>query len=249
MTPEKQSEGASGQAPEDVLFGGSEPATSNPPEVAEVPAEPTAEPAPANEPPVDGDGDPSSALDDPAPSSALDDKGDGEGDAAPEGAPDAYDFKVPEGASTFGEPVVEAFAGVAKEIGLSQEQAQRVIDALAPAQLDAQRAVVTSTLDGWAKAARTDEEVGGANYKASLANARRAFDRFGTPELKQLLTGENTQLMNHPEVLRFMARVGKQISPDRSLVNGKAPTKPKLDLTKPIDDIDVAAEELFGSVN
>ena len=223
--------------PEDVLYSDSESATQDTPQQEEAAPE------------VSEDTSPSDALDDPSPSDSLN-KEQAEDDAA--AAPESYeDFKIPEGSeSQFSESVIAKFGSVAKEAGLSQEQAQKMIDALAPAQLESQQAVVSDAQKRWETESREDPEIGGSNYRSSLANARRAVDRFGTPELKTLLTGQSTRLANHPEMLRLLARVGQAISPDRSLVNGgDVKAKPDVNVVDPLATPDATAELLFGETD
>lgn len=49
----------------------------------------------------------------------------------PQGAPERYEFTAPEG-SELDAAVTDAFAGVAKELNLTQEAAQKVVDKMAP---------------------------------------------------------------------------------------------------------------------
>jgi len=238
MTPENQSEGQGVDTPENVLFADSESATQDTPQ-----QEAESEPQQAE---VSEDTSPAEALDDPSPSDALD-KEPAEGDAA---KPESYkDFEIPEGSETqFSESVIAKFGSAAQEAGLNQEQAQKLIDALAPAQSEAQRTHVDDAIKRWETESREDAEIGGENYRSSLSNARRAVDRFGTPELKQLLTGPSTKLANHPEMLRLLARVGQAIGPDRSLVGGKdTKAKPDVNVVDPLSTPDATAELLFGA--
>lgn len=256
--PENQSEGA---APEDLLFGDSSSANATEDQsAAATQTEPNppapAEPAPAatdaavDENTIDADATAAEALGEPEAAEALGEGGEAEGDKA-EREPTTYeDFDIPEGASTFGEPVVAAFSEVASELGLTQEQAQKVIDKIAPVQLEAQQSATTNTVKTWVDASRTDKEVGGANYRASLANAGRAMNRFASPEFRQLMTGKGTRLANHPEMLRFLSRVGAATSADRSLVKGPpAPATPKVNVNDPMSTQDATAELMFGTTD
>ena len=223
--------------PEDVLYSDSESATQDTPQQDAAPEE------------VSEDTSPADALDDPSPSESLDKDAVKDDEPA---APESYkDFEVPEGSeSQFGESVIAKFGGVAKEVGLSQEQAQKLIDTLAPAQSEAQQTHVSNAMKRWETESREDAEVGGENYRSSLASARRAVDRFGTPELKTLLTGQSTRLANHPEVLRLLTRVGQAISPDRSLVSGgDVKATPDVNVADPLATPDATADLLFGEVN
>ena len=138
--------------------------------------------------------------------------------AKPEGAPEAYEFKTPEGV-TFDESVIGSFSEVAKELNLPQDKAQLVLDKMAPVLAERQVAQFEAVKAQWAEASKTDKEFGGDKLSESLATAKKALDTFGTPELRTLL--DESGFGNNPEVIRFMARAGKAISEDR-FVGGRA---------------------------
>lgn len=134
---------------------------------------------------------------------------------------DYTDFKTPEGYKLDGE-AGQKFKSMAKEMGLTQEQAQKLVD------FDAGRAVKaqeeqTSKLHkasfDWLEAAKADKEIGGANLETSVAVAKKALDTFGSPELKQML--QLSGLGNHPEVIRAFNKIGKAISEDGFVQGGK----------------------------
>jgi hypothetical protein len=133
-----------------------------------------------------------------------------------------YEFKLPEGVDLKGEALDELKA-TAKELGLTQEQAQRVADLGAKqaqgfaAQLVEQQKTMTAE---WAEQTTTDKEIGGDKLPENLGVAKKALDTFGSPALKTLLN--QSGLGNHPEVVRFMVKAGKAISEDGRLVTGAA---------------------------
>jgi hypothetical protein len=133
-----------------------------------------------------------------------------------------YEFKLPEGVDLKGEALDELKA-TAKELGLTQEQAQRVADLGAKqaqgfaAQLVEQQKTMTAE---WAEQTTTDKEIGGDKLPENLGVAKKALDTFGTPALKTLLN--QSGLGNHPEVVRFFVKAGKAISEDGQLVTGAA---------------------------
>ena len=162
------------------------------------------------------------------------DKG-GEAGDKPAGAPEKYEFKAPEGTS-LNEAVVAEFSTVAKELGLSQDAAQKVIDKLAPTiakqNATAMSQAINSATTAWAEATRADKDIGGEKLDENLAVARKALDRFGTPELRKLLgkfdpkdNPSGTGLGNHPEIIKAFLKAGKAISEDKFVPGGTAPTK------------------------
>lgn len=192
----------------------------------------TGDPAPAPAPaaPVDPNttGDPSptpTAPPDPKPEGEPDPKpAEGEPEKAPEapaGAPEAYEaFAVPDG-MTLDAAALEAFAPVAKQLNLTQAQAQELVDVFA-ANVAAREAARVAEVTGWADAARADPEIGGAKFTEHLAAAQAALRQFQSPALVAMLN--ETGVGNHPEMIRLLAKVGRAIGEDK-LVTGNAPAR------------------------
>jgi len=137
-----------------------------------------------------------------------------EGEGSPT-APGTYaDFVMPEGVDVDSALLAEA-SPIFKELGLSQEQAQKLVDfqakqvqAGSQGQVDA----FNQMMNDWQDQSRNDKEFGGDKFEESVGVARSAIDKFGTPELKQLL--EEHGVGNHPEVIRFMVKVGRLTAED-----------------------------------
>lgn len=142
-------------------------------------------------------------------------QGDGEGDA-PQGAPEKYEFTAPEG-KEFDAEVIGQFSDIAKELNLSQEAAQKLVETMGPKIAERQMAQVEMVRNEWAQQAQADKEYGGEKLQENLAVAKKALDSFGTPELRALLN--ESGLGNNPEVIRFMFRAGKAISEDTYVGN------------------------------
>lgn len=173
------------------------------------------------------------AQDEAAPEGAADDKGtsDEGADEAPEGAPEAYeDFTAPEGV-TLDEAALTEFKDIAKDLNLSQADAQKVVD-LGPKLMQTWQAkqteAITATVAKWADDTRADKEIGGEKLNENLATAKKALDAFGTPALKTLLN--ESGLGNHPEIIRLLHKAGTAISED-GYVGGKRGTDGTKDAT------------------
>lgn len=136
-----------------------------------------------------------------------------------EAAPEKYEFKAPEGQS-FDEGVIGAFSEVAKELKLSQDSAQKVLDKMTPVFQARQQERFESIRATWAEETRADKEFGGEKLQENLAVAQKAMDAFATPEFKTLLN--ESGFGNHPEVIRVFYRAGKAISEDRFVTGGAA---------------------------
>lgn len=143
----------------------------------------------------------------------------------PQGAPEEYDeFSVPEGMELDKE-AIQQFTPLAKELNLSQEDAQKLIDF----DIKRRQEDVTASQErwdtlkaDWAKSAQSDEEFGGQAFEANVGLAKQALDQFGTPELKEAL--EVTGTGSHPEIVRFFYRVGKSLK-EADMLQGSAPAK------------------------
>lgn len=146
---------------------------------------------------------------------------------APAGAPETYaDFTMPEGFAMDKELLGE-FAPVLKDLNLTQEAAQKVVD-FAPKLVEK---TVQQTTAGvltqlgladhakWAGEAKVDKEFGGDKFAENLGIANKALTTFATPEAIALL--KQTGLANHPEIIRAFYRAGKQISEDVFVPGGK----------------------------
>lgn len=153
----------------------------------------------------------------------------GEGQQTEEQVPEQYaDFAFEEG-KALDTGLADDIKATAKELGLTQSQAQKLADLALKRTESAQSQqaeMLAQARDEWAGQAKADKEFGGDAIEANLATARKALDTFGTPELKALLN--ESGLGNHPEVIRFFYRSGKAISEDRVIRGGAAgqPTDP-----------------------
>ena len=151
------------------------------------------------------------------------DGGQAPGDQAkPQGAPEKYEFKLPEGIQLDANGTT-AFSEVAKELNLTQEAAQKVLDKMGPVIAGRHAEVLTQAKAQWVEGARGDKEFGGDKLTENLAVAKRALDTFGTPELRTLLN--ESGLGNHPEIIRAFFRAGKAISEDKFVPAGSGSPK------------------------
>lgn len=115
------------------------------------------------------------------------------------------DFVLPDGAQA-DENLKAEFLPVAKELGLNQAGAQKLVDF--KAKLD-QYAVQNwgNHVKELRDTAMRDPEIGGGNYQPALASGRQAITKFGTPEFRKMLN--HYGVGNHPEMIRFLAKVGQ----------------------------------------
>tara|TARA_Y100000361_G_scaffold39926_1_gene34202 strand:- start:192 stop:818 length:627 start_codon:yes stop_codon:yes gene_type:complete len=139
----------------------------------------------------------------------------------PEGAPESYEFQAIEGADLeIDSAPVQAFSEIAKDLNLTQEQAQSVLDKVAPALRQQNDDYINEVRSEWVESVKSDPEIGGDKLQENLGKAVRVLDAFGTPELKSLL-GE-TGLGDNPEIIRFLYRTYQDIGEDRFLTGSQS---------------------------
>lgn len=146
------------------------------------------------------------------------------GEGAPEGAPETYEaFKADTG-EEFTPDQVKGFTEAAKELGLSQEKAQRMFGAMFPVASTYMRETHIKQVEAWRDATMVDKELGGEHLKANLGIAKMAYDKFASENLKKVLRASG--LDNHPEMIRMFYHAGKALSQDTG-VAGTAPEQRK----------------------
>lgn len=197
--------------------GGTAPAPSEPAPAAPAPAaEPSQPEGEKPQPAAEGD----KPADPDKPEEAKD-KPEEEKDKKPEGAPEKYEFKAAEG-QELDNAALEQFEPIARELNLSNEQAQKMVDLygtkILPMVQQQQAEAWQKTTEQWAADVKADKEIGGDKLTGSISVAQRALDTFGTPALKEYLNASG--LGNHPELVKAFVKIGKAMSED-GMVTGK----------------------------
>lgn len=137
-----------------------------------------------------------------------------EGDK-PEGAPEKYELTLPEGVELDSELMAKA-EPVLRELNLTNEQASKLAAIIAETRVQDVTAADNAwreQVNAWTTDVKNDQEMGGQNFKPSMIAAQRAITEIGTPELAAALS--ETGMGNHPEFVRFCARVGKMMGDDK----------------------------------
>ncbi|WP_395491089.1 peptidase [Cedecea davisae] len=138
-----------------------------------------------------------------------------------DGAPEKYEFKAAEG-QALDEVAIKEFEPIARELNLTNEQAQKFVDVysskILPQLQQQQVEKWTKQTEQWAADVKSDKEIGGDKMTANVGLAQKAFDQFGSPELKEYLN--TTGLGNHPEIIRAFMKVGKAMSEDDMVMTG-----------------------------
>ncbi|CVA10454.1 Uncharacterised protein [Serratia marcescens] len=141
-------------------------------------------------------------------------------------APEKYEFSAPEG-QELDANALAVFEPIAKELGLSQEQAQKLVDIYPQIQQQQAEAWSKQVAD-WGEQVKADKEIGGDKFNASVGAAQRALDQFGNTELREYLNASG--LGNHPALVRFCAKVGKAMAEDTFVVPGQGGQRSAADI-------------------
>lgn len=145
------------------------------------------------------------------------------------GAPEKYEaFKLPDGVK-LNDATVADLQATAKDLGLTQDQAQKLVDRELKVRGDvtaAAQAEFKSTIGKWADEARADKDIGGDKLPATLASAKRGLEAVAAnaklPDLKPML--DATGFGNHPTVIKLFQYVDSLTANDGKFVpGGKAP--------------------------
>lgn len=136
-----------------------------------------------------------------------------EGEGEKQGAPEKYeDFKMPEGTELDSE-VGTAFQGVAKELNLSQDQAQGFLDKMAPVLQKRSAERIAEISNEWMEQSKADKEFGGQKLTQSLSDIARLRDTFARnadgkvdADIQEFLS---SPMGNHPGALRLLSRIGR----------------------------------------
>ncbi len=144
---------------------------------------------------------------------ATDKAKDSKTDKASDEAPENYeDFTLPEKMEEDKE-LLEKALPVFKELNLSQEQAQKLVNLQTEYIQEAakeQQDVWEKTKEDWRDEAKNDKEFGGAAFDENVALAKKGRDAFGSTEFNNML--DITGAGDHPEMVRFLIKAGKAVS-------------------------------------
>ena len=144
-----------------------------------------------------------------------------EGTPEKQEAPETYaDFTLPEGYE-IDKGLLGKFSELAKEVNLSQESAQKLVDLVSEQSVkEAQErdSELNEIRDKWIDDLKKDPEFGGEKFKDTIGRARRFVSKYGSKELFEVL--EKTGLGDNNELLKAFARADKATGED-TLVDGK----------------------------
>lgn len=137
--------------------------------------------------------------------------------------PESYDLKLPENAH-LDDKALEGVAEFAKELKLSNEQAQKLLErenAAVQSYVESQTEQRQQDIKAWETEITADKEFGGDHLDESLEQAKTVLKRFD-PDGGVLELLDQSGYGSNPKVLRFLARIGKA-SKDDTIHRGGAP--------------------------
>lgn len=130
--------------------------------------------------------------------------------AAKNTVPETYEFKAPEGLTL--DPVqLEAFTPIAKELGLTNDQAQKLVD-LQVAATTASAKKWTDTVAAWGEEAKADPVFGKQNFDQSTGYVAKFLDKYGSTEARKAL--DDSGMGNHPALLKLFRSAGAAMGED-----------------------------------
>lgn len=138
--------------------------------------------------------------------------------------PEKYELKLPDD-SLLPESDIDKISSIAREKGLSNEEAQLVLEqrndaanALRDSQFEQMREMQTK----WQSEVKADPDMGGDNLGETQRLAKLVTDNAMTDGMREFLSV--TGYSDNPEVMRFLVKVGKMMDEDKPSGEG-APNK------------------------
>ena len=135
---------------------------------------------------------------------------------------DYQPFTVPEGMQYDTQQATE-FGALAKELGLNQSQAQKLVDHYVARWVGAQDEFeqrLQAERSAWVDGIKAHAEYGGAKLGESLGYAGRFINAFGGDALKKAL--DITGAGDHPAIFEAFVKAGKLMSEDSFASSGTA---------------------------
>lgn len=135
---------------------------------------------------------------------------------------DEYEFDVPKDIS---DEQLEKIAAYASERGLSNEDAQKLLDSQGEAvseYKDGRQKAEDALTEEWGRELKNDSYFGGDDFDTNVELVRKVMDKYGDEGLRDHL--EKLGTGNHPGFVKMLLRIGKASSND-SLIKGKTEVK------------------------
>lgn len=129
----------------------------------------------------------------------------------------ADDFTMPEGMEV-DEAMMSEFLDIANNEELSgKDRDQALVDLYAKKMQQAaeqQQEAWDNVRKDWQDQVKEDKDLGGKNLDKTKATSVQVLSEYGSPELMEFL--ENYGMLDHPDMLRFLVKVGATTSEDQA---------------------------------
>lgn len=139
--------------------------------------------------------------------------------------PESYDFRAPEGA-TLDKSAVDAATPIFKELGLTQDQAQKLVDLypkITENIVKANNDAYTAMREGWVSELKADKEIGGKldHVAAEIGKLKQQLPAAVRDAFNEAVNF--TGAGDHPAVVRALYEISKLVN-EGSHVSGNGPS-------------------------
>ena len=125
--------------------------------------------------------------------------------------PDQYYFD-----ERFADANLDDFRNIAHNLGLSQNQAEKILDMYSQANYDQMQEAETRHGEMQAQGINALQKEWGKSYNENVELARRAFTNFASKEALDIM--EDSGLGNHPEIVKMFSKIGNLLKEDGIMV-------------------------------
>lgn len=152
-------------------------------------------------------------------------------DASATGVPVAYVWKGADGKDVYAPETVAQIEPVARELGMTQEQAMKFAGVLQRFNDDDAKSTAQALEDRkktWEAEVRNDPKMGGANYDSTIRNVGALLDKLGVSEDDKAFF-KATGIGMHPSMVRLLHGVHERTKEDSFNVKTDVPAQRKSD--------------------
>lgn len=138
-----------------------------------------------------------------------------------------FDLKLPEN-TLLSDEAKDEIVSIAKEQGLSQDQAQKVLDLqseIASEVSDQFTQDFEDQVNSWGEEIKADKDLGGDNLGKNVELAKRAVVAFAGEEFLTEL--DQTGYANHPRLFKMLTKIGAELQAGDLVLSSAQSNQPK----------------------
>ena len=153
-----------------------------------------------------------------------------------EAGPIEYDFEgVTAEVGDITNDDIASVKALSEELKLTKEQARELLSKSGKYMLQNMKARQSVVVNEWFNEVKSDPQLGGANFKNTQANLRRAMKRYGNGDALKVLS--DSGIGAHPAIVKMLNAIGKDLGEETKFVNSKSQApKPKSKLRSLYDN-------------